>query len=221
MTQLKSPSLDPLSSPHPLPWNWVLTTHASVSQSEGSGLQYYQTPPLGSPDGEYRAYARIVLRVEPALYRSRVSSQLFVEHCRTGNEQLIYATSPMAAATLAGSGESELNGTIVGSIPLSWSKNGDRLLVRHFEGLFCASEATDYALIWDRRQRHPLTLAPNRIHHTHAILLGWSEADPNRVLFRVGCLGKPDWQNYSVNLSGVTMNAEDDRAVVFGHRMNG
>jgi hypothetical protein len=220
MTQVISSS-DPLSSPHPVPWNWVLSTHRTVSQNEGSGLRYYQTPPLGSPDGEYRAYARIVLRVEPQLYRSRVSSQLLVENCRTGNEQQLYATSPMALATVAGSDESELDGTIALSMPLSWSKNGDRLLVRHFEGLFCASEATDYALIWDRRQRHPLTLAPNRIHHTHAVLLGWSEAHPNQILFRVGCLGKSDWHTCSVNLSGVTMNAENDRAVVFGKAISG
>lgn len=218
MTQVIS-SIDPLNSPHPLPWNWVLTTHNTVSPSEGSGLRSYQTPSLGSPDGEYRAYARIVMHVEPQLYRSRVSSHLFVENCRTGNEQQIYATAPMAAATLARSEESELDGTIVVSMPLSWSKSGNRLLVRHFEGLFCSSEATDYALIWDCHQPNSLTLAPNRIYHTHAILLGWSEADANRVLFRVGCLGKPDWDTCSVNLSGVTMEAEDDRAVVFGKTM--
>ncbi|MGB7059990.1 MAG: hypothetical protein WBD58_19955 [Geitlerinemataceae cyanobacterium] len=210
------PSDDPLGSPHPLPWNWVLTTHATVSQQEGCGQHSYQTPPLGSPDGEYRAYTRIVLHVEPALPRSRVSSQLCLENCRTGNEQIIHATAPMAAATLAGSTESELEGTIALSMPLSWSQNGDRLLVRHFEGLFCASEATDYALIWDRRQPNSLTLAPNRIYHTHAILLGWSEADPSRVLFQVGCMGKSDWRTCSVNLSGVTMDADGDRAVVFG-----
>lgn len=216
MTQVLS-SIDPLSSPHPIPWHWVLSTQAAISRNEGSGLRDYQTPPLGSPDGEYRAYARIVLRVEPQLYRSRVSSHLFIENCRTGHEQIIHAAAPMATATIAGSNEAELQGTIALSMPLSWSKKGDRLLVRHFEGLFCTSEATDYALIWDRRQQNSLTLTPNRIHHTYATLLGWSEAHPNQVLFRIGCLGKPDWRNCSVNLSGVTMDAEGDRAMIFGH----
>lgn len=169
---------------------------------------------MGSPDGEYRAYARIILRIEPQLYRSRVSSQLSIENTRTGHEQIIHAAAPMATAAVASSPEAELDGTIAISMPLSWSKSGDRLLVRHFEGLFCASEATDYALIWDRRQQTSLTLAPNRIHHTHATLLGWSQADPHRVLFRIGCLGKSDWRICSVNLSGVTMDAQDDRPVV-------
>lgn len=209
--------MDPLSSPHPIPWNWILTTQTEVSQGEGSGLRSYQTPPMGSPDGEYRAYARILLRVEPQLFQTRVSSQMLIENSRTGREEILQAAAPMATAAVAGSSEAELDGTIAISIPLSWSKNGDRLLVRHFEGLFCASEATDYALIWDRRQQTTVTLAPSRIHHTHATLLGWSEADPNRVLFRIGCLGKPDWRTCSVNLSGVTMDAQDDRSVVYGH----
>ncbi|RMG08823.1 MAG: hypothetical protein D6728_13730 [Cyanobacteria bacterium J055] len=210
------PSSDPLGSPHPLPWNWVMTTHATICQQQGGGGRHYQTPPLGSADGEYRAYSRIALRADPTLYRSRASSQLFVENCRTGNAQQIHATSPMAAATDAGVEEAELEGTIALSIPVSWSQNGDRLLIRHFEGLFGASEASDYAVIWDRRQSTAMTLAPNRLYHTHAILLGWSEIDPNRVLFRVGCLGKPDWHTYAVNLSGVTLDAEGDRAMVFG-----
>lgn len=151
-------------------------------------LHYYRSPSLVSPDGMYAAYSHIQMQSQPELYRSRVSSVMFVENLQTGELQVINATSPLADNPLV---LMEVPGVISILTPVGWSKTSDRLLARQFEGLFSSSDASDFAVIWNRQQNRTSTVAPSQIAYNHdiSILLGWSQVDPNQVLFRAGNLG--------------------------------
>lgn len=211
---------DPLNSPYPVPWNWILETHARVSTTSGSGLRYYRTPSLVSPNGEYAAYSRIQLQVQPQLYRSRVSSVMFLENLKTGQLQAIAARSPLANNPFNGTPASQMPGVFSMLIPVAWSQLGDRLLARQFEGLFNTSDASDYAVIWDQQLNRTTTVAPQQVNYSHAILLGWSQTYGNRVLFRAGQLGDEQWSLWAVDTAGDTQLAADDRPMLFGHFVN-
>jgi hypothetical protein len=194
--------IDPLNSPHPIPWSWVM---ANLTDSN-STQHYYRSHSLVSPDGEYKAYSRIQMQVEPEVYLSRVSSVLFLENLKTGDLQAITATSPFAENPFIGN-SSGLAGTISIVLPISWSASGDRLLAREFESIFSSDIASDYALIWDKTLNAATTVAPTEIEYTNAILLGWSEDDQNCVLFRAGNLGQSPWPLWTVNSQGDTLEA--------------
>jgi hypothetical protein len=168
-----------------------------------------------SPDGEYIAYSQITLQVVPKLQRCRASSQVYIENLDTGESYPIAPGSPMAVCGVSAIDAMQLQGTIAIGIPVSWSPTGDRLLIRQFEGVFCTSEATDYAVVWERRNNRTLTLAPTRLHYTHAILAGWSEQHSDRVLFQVCVMGERSPILYGVNLSGVTLSADGDQPRVY------
>lgn len=206
---------DPLGSPHPVPWNWVMTTHADDNSKHSFGLHYYRSPSLISPDGRYAAYSRIQMRSQPELYRSRVSSTMFVENLQTGDLQVINATSPLADNRL-------VSGTISILTPVSWSKLSDRLLARQFEGLFSSSDASDFAVIWNRQQNRTSTVAPSQTKYNYEIsmLLGWSQINPYQVLFRAGNLGDQQWPLWAVADNGQTVAATNvDQAIVFGKQI--
>lgn len=206
---------DPLGSPHPVPWNWVMTTQADDNSKHSFGLHYYRSPSLISPDGRYAAYSRIQMRSQPELYRSRVSSVMFVENLQTGDLQVINATSPLADNRL-------ISGTISILTPVSWSKLSDRLLARQFEGLFSSSDASDFAVIWNRQQNRTSTVAPSQTKYNYEIsmLLGWSKINPYQVLFRAGNLGDQQWPLWAVADNGQTVAATNvDQAIVFGKHL--
>lgn len=212
--------IDPLDSPHPIPWNWVMTTHADVTAKGASGLRYYRSQSLVSPDGQYAAYTRIQMDVQPELYRSRVTSVMFLENLKTGDLRTITASSPLADNPLAANEEADMPGTIAILIPISWSPDGDRILARQFEGLFSTSDASDYAVIWDRKLNRTSTVAPDRSQYSTAVLLGWSRTNPGRVLFRAGELGEENWPLWAVDINGQTIAATEDKPAVFGQRVN-
>ena len=208
--------IDPLDSPHPVPWNWVMTTHAEVTANGGTGLRYYRSPSLVSPDGQYAAYSRIQLQVQPELYQCRISSVMFVENLRTGDLRTISASSPLADNPFVSNEEADMPGIIAILIPISWSAKGDRVLARQFEGLFSTSDASDYAVVWDRQQNRTTTLSPNNDDYTNAVLLGWSRTNPDQVLFRAGELGEEEWPLWAVDLNGQTVAAIEDKPLIFG-----
>lgn len=215
--------MDPLDSPHPIPWNWVITTHADVSSKLGYGLRYYRSQALISPDGRYAVYSRIQMQVQPELYYSRVVSVMFVENLQTGKLQVVNATSPLADNPLVAGEDADLPGTISVLTPIGRSETGDRLLARQFEGLFNSSDATDFAVIWNRQQNRSSTIAPSQTKYNHeiSILLGWSQAEPNQVLFRAGNLGDEQWPLWAVAGNGMTVAATDmDQPLVFGQRLD-
>lgn len=218
-SELSAP-IDPLNSPYPVPWNWVMQTYEDVSSQEGSGVRYYRSHSLLSPDGEYAAYSRIQMQVQPELYRSQVSSVMFLENLRTGQLQEVKASSPLALHLMI-RGKAATPGIISILAPIGWSNSSDRLLARQFEGFFSTSDASDYAVIWHRNQNRTTTLAPSQSHNSHAmsILLGWSKTDPTQVVFRVGELGDEQWQMWTVAQSGRTTPATIvEQPVVFGLR---
>ncbi|KAM3091957.1 hypothetical protein ACKFKF_32320 [Phormidesmis sp. 146-12] len=207
--------IDPLNSPHPIPWSWVM---ANLSDSQ-STQHYYRSHSLISPNGEYKAYSRVQMLVEPEIYLSRVSSVLFLENLRTGDLQAITATSPFAENPFIGN-SSDLAGTISIVLPISWSAAGDRLLSREFESIFGSDIASDYALIWDKTLNAATTVAPTGIEYTNAILLGWSAEENDRALFQAGNLGESPWPLWAVNSQGDTLAAADDQPKTYGQVTN-
>jgi hypothetical protein len=218
-----SVQLDPLNSPYPVPWNWVLATLAEMSRSNTSILRYYRSQSLISPDGEYAAYSRIQMQGSPQFTQSRVSSVLFLENLRTGDLQTITASSPLADNPFGNGNltpvEVEAGGIAI-LIPVAWSETGDRILAREFESLFGSDIASDYAVVWDRQQNRTYTVAPTRVQYTNAVLLGWSQTHPGRVLFQAGNLGDTQTMLWAVDFSGSTTAAIEDQPVAFGRVSN-
>jgi hypothetical protein len=211
--------LDPLNSPYPIPWNWVLATLAEVGQTKAPRLRYYRSQSLISPDGQYAAYSRIQMQVFPDFTQSHISSVLFLENLRTGDLQTIAASSPFADNPFMGQ-EASQNGTIAILIPVAWSERGDRILAREFESIFSSDIASDYAVVWDRQLNRTYTIAPTRIQYSNAILLGWSRTRPDQVLFRAGNLGEEEWPVWAVDFSSQTVAAIEDQPVTFGQVVN-
>ena len=208
--------IDPLNSPYPVPWEWITATHAKVSSTNGTGLRYYRSPSLISTSGEYAAYSRIELKIHPEFSRCRVSSVMFVENLRTGELQTVVAASPLAESGFYASDDTDMSGTIAIMVPVSWNQTGTRFLAREFEALFNSSDMSDYAVIWDRHDNYTYTVVPARSLYTHAVLLGWSQVCPGRVLFRAGNLGDRFWPLCAVDTAGQTVAVGEDKPLVFG-----
>lgn len=216
-----STRLDPLNSPYPVPWTWVMTMVTENPAQRSPILRYYRSPSLVSPDGCYAAYSRIQLRIQPDPTQTQVASVLFLENLKTGALQVITASSPLADNPFVSGDEAEHPGSIAMIIPIAWSKAGDRILAREFESLFGTGLASDYAVVWDQHQSQAHTIAPTPVNYSNAILLGWSQSDPDRVLFRAGHMGEEQWPVWAVNLHGQTVEADvGDRPVVFGELVN-
>ncbi len=211
---------DPLGSPHPIPWTWVLQTQDQVSSTYGTGTRYYRSPSLISPDGQYAAYSRIQLQVSPELYNSRVTSVMFVENLSTKHLRAVTAASPLGNNPLTATEETLRPGIISILTPVAWSAAGDRVLARQFEGWFSTSDASDYAVVWDRNGDRTHTITPNPVRYEISVLLGWSQVHPNQVLFRAGNLGEENWSMWAVNPEGETILAIDDQPMVFGKLVN-
>jgi hypothetical protein len=219
---------DPLGSPHPIPWKWIVSTHKAVSTKNGTGVRYYRSVPVMSPDGRYAVYSRVQLEVKPEMYNSRVTSVLFVEDTKTKQLRIVSSTAPVSDPLLATtpklsavSQQPEENGTIGVLVPVSWSEKGDRFLARRFESIFNTADLTDSAVIWDRQKNHANTVSPTAgngqdEHEKIAILLGWSKNQPDNVLFRVGEMGEENWPLVQVASDGKTVTTTDvDQPVTY------
>lgn len=212
-----TPQIDPMNSPYPVPWQWVMETFDKVRSTTGAGVRYYRSPSLMSPNGEYAAYSRIEMHVEAQLYECYVSSVMFVEHLATGDLQTIMASSPIATHQMDNPRPYSFPGAIAILIPVSWNSAGNQLLARQFEALFSTSDMSDYAVIWDQQHKQTYTLAPHGRNYEYAMLLGWSQTYPGQVLFRAGNLGETSWPLWAVSTSGKTVSANQDRPLVFGN----
>jgi hypothetical protein len=217
-----SVQIDPLNSPHPIPWNWVLANLTAAQGHEAVYTQNYRSQSLVSPDRRYAAYSRIQMQIHPDFTQSQVSSVLFLENLRTGNLQTITASSPLSSSSevLETDPGAATAGTIAILIPIAWSERGDRILAREFESIFGSDIASDYAVIWDRQRNRTSTVAPTRIQYTNAVLLGWSQAHPEQALFRAGNIGDLQWPLWTVDLTGQTAAAPSDCPQVFGSSVN-
>lgn len=216
----QSISFDPLNSPYPVPWNWVMATLGEQKGVNNSLFRYYRSPSLVSPDDTYTAYSRIQLQSSPDFTKNRVASILFVENLQTGELQTILPAAPFADNPFVADAMVQQPGTIAILIPVAWSENGDRLLAREFESMFGSGLASDFAVIWERHSNRTYTLAPTQVQYSNAVLLGWSQAQPDRVLFRAGNMGEEEWPLYTVDVDGQTMYSPADQAIGFGQVAN-
>ena len=213
--------LDPLNSPFPVPWNWVMATLDECPTVTSPLLRYYRSPSLVSPDGQYAAYSRIQMRIQPDFTRSQVASVLFLENLRTGALQVITASSPFADNPFVPRPSATPLGTIAIIIPIAWSEQGDRILSREFESLFGTAVASDYAVVWEQRRNQTYTIAPTQVDYSNAVLLGWSGSYPDQVLFQTGHLGEEERSRWAVDVAGRTIAADpEDQPVVFGELVN-
>ncbi|MEM7579923.1 MAG: hypothetical protein AAF316_08720 [Cyanobacteria bacterium P01_A01_bin.80] len=218
---------DPIGSPHAIPWKWITATQEAVSANGGSGIRYYRSVPVTSPDGRYSIYSRVKLEAKPQMHKSRVSSVLFVEDRKTNNLKVVASTSalidPLLEAKKMQGKNSQLPGKIGVLVPIGWSENGERFLARKFEGLFNTAHASDQALIWNRQKNHANTVAPSQKNHQYdiAILLGWSKNAPDNVVFRTGEMGQETWPTITVANDGKTVaTPEVDQPTSFGRKVN-
>ncbi|MDZ8055959.1 MAG: hypothetical protein RMX68_000355 [Aulosira sp. ZfuVER01] len=219
---------DPIGSPHPIPWKWILATQEAIGSKGGSGVRYYRSVPVVSPDGKHIVYSRVRLEVKPEMYNSRVTSVLFVEDIQTKKLRVIASTSVLSDPLLQKQAQSaepaEGNGKIGVLVPVSWSEKGDRFLARKFEGIFNTADSTDRAVIWDRQNNQANTVSPvsdTDEHEKIAVLLGWSKSQPDHVLFRAGELGDEDWPLVKVAIDGKTVNTnpDTDQPITFGQKL--
>ncbi|MEH2110668.1 hypothetical protein [Nostoc sp.] len=222
--------IDPLGSPHPIPWKWITATQEAIASKGGSGVRHYRSVPVISPDGKYAVYSRVQLEVKPQMYNSRVTSVLFVQDMKTKKLWVMASTTPVSdpllkvkAVKAESSEETDPSGKIGVLVPVSWSEKGDRFLARKFEGLFNTGDSTDSAVIWDRQKNHANTVAPANEEEQHdkiAVLLGWSKSQPDHVLFRAGELGEENWPLMQVANDGKTMTTTDnDQPITFGKKV--
>lgn len=217
-------SFDPLNSPYPVPWNWVMATmNEQMAESRTSTqpmFRYYRSPSLISPDGDCVAYSRIQLQFSSDFTQNRVASILFVENSRTGELQTITPAAPFADNPFVADAMIQRPGTIAILIPVAWSENSDRLLAREFESMFGTGLASDFAVIWERSSNRTYTLAPTQVQYSNAVLLGWSQSHPNQVLFRAGNMGEEEWPLYRVDADGQTTLIPQDQPIGFGKFAN-
>lgn len=216
-----SVQLDPINSPYPVPWTWVMAT---LSESDrysvpNPKVRYYRSQSLVSPDGQYAAYSRIQVQLSQDFTQNRVASLLFLENLATGDLQTIAASSPFADNPFASHEASPRSGTIAILIPIAWSEESDRILAREFESVFGSDIASDFAVVWDRPSNQTYTIAP-QAQYSNAILLGWSQSHPGQVLFRAGMMGNENWPLYTVDVGGQTAYVSHDRPITYGQVVN-
>ncbi|MBV6621983.1 MAG: hypothetical protein KI793_03350 [Rivularia sp. (in: Bacteria)] len=216
---------DPIGSPHAIPWKWITATQETLSANGGSGIRYYRSVPVISPDGRYSIYSRVKLEVKPQMHKSRVSSVLFVEDRKTNHLKVVASTSalidPLLKSREVAGKDSQIPGKIGVLVPVGWSENGERFLARKFEGLFNTAHATDQALIWNREKNRANTVAPSQKNHQYdiAVLLGWSKNTPDNVVFKAGEMGQETWPTITVANDGKTVaTPELDRPTNFGRK---
>ncbi|MEH1769802.1 MAG: hypothetical protein V7L27_13065 [Nostoc sp.] len=222
--------IDPIGSPHPIPWKWITATQEAIASKGGSGVRHYRSVPVISPDGRYAVYSRVQLEVKPQMYNSRVTSVLFVQDMQTKKLWVMASTTPVSdpllrakAVKAESSEETDPSGKIGVLVPVSWSEKGDRFLARKFEGIFNTGDSTDSAVIWDRQKNHTNIVAPVNEEEQHdkvAVLLGWSKSQPDQVLFRAGELGEENWPLVQVTNDGKTVRTTDnDQPITFGKKV--
>ncbi|MEA5577318.1 hypothetical protein [Anabaena sp. UHCC 0451] len=217
---------DPMGSPHPIPWKWIMITQEAIGGKGGSGVRHYRSIPVVSPDGRYAVYSRVQLEVKPEMHNSRVTSLLFIEDRQTKRLQVMAKTAAISDPLLNQSisaHKTDTEGKIGVLVPISWSATGDRFLARKFVGIFNTADVTDHAVIWNRQENLTKTVAPTQNEDEHekiAILLGWSKKQPDHVLFRAGELGEENWPLVQVASDGKSTNVttDGDQPVTFGVR---
>jgi hypothetical protein len=169
-----------------------------------------------SPDRKYAAYSRIQMELNPDAIAHTVSSMLFLENLETGDLQFVTASSPAVRNPNIDASEYGQPGMIAILMPVAWSEMGDRLLIRGFDSMFGTDLASDYAVVWNQSDGALQAITPNNLTYSNAVLLGWSQANPENVLFRAGFLGDEQWPMVAVNMNSYAVAAGDDQPMAYG-----
>jgi hypothetical protein len=218
---------DPIGSPHPIPWKWIVATQEAIGSQGSHGVGYYRSLPVVSPDGKYAVYSRVKIEVKPEMYNTRVTSVLFIEDRETRKLRVMASTTsasdPLLNTQVTLPEQLNTEGKIGVLVPVSWSEKSDRFLARKFEGVFNTGDSTDHAVIWDRQKNHANTVTPAQAEDEHekiAVLLGWSKNQPDHVLFRAGEMGEENWPLVKVATDGKTVTTTDaDQPITFGEKL--
>ncbi|MFO0408568.1 MAG: hypothetical protein ACK50H_00215, partial [Dolichospermum sp.] len=116
---------DPIGSPHPIPWKWIMATQEAIGGRGISGVRYYRSLPVISPDGKYGIYSRVQMEVRPEMHNSRVKSVLFMEDRETKKLRVMISTDkeidPLLNKEVSLSEEADNDGKIKVLVPVSWS----------------------------------------------------------------------------------------------------
>ncbi|MEO1519492.1 MAG: hypothetical protein AAFU78_01775 [Cyanobacteria bacterium J06633_2] len=207
---------DPLNSPHPIPWAWIVAGQYASTPLLEPQMRYYRSQALVSPDRKYAAYSRIQMELSADIVSHRVHSILFLEDLQTGDLQFVTASSPaIRNPNMQFSGDRQ-PGMIAVLLPIAWSENSDRLLVRGFDSQFGTDLASDYAIVWERDTQKMRAIAPSSFQYSTSVLLGWSQNVSDRILFRAGQLGDEQWPMVAVDLNNNSTAATSDQPVAYG-----
>ncbi|NEQ97450.1 MAG: hypothetical protein F6K30_12115 [Cyanothece sp. SIO2G6] len=213
-------NVDPIGSPHPLPWSWVTDIQSRPFTSHLPQLFYYRSPALMSPDGDWAAYSRMQVRRVIDASQSQVSSILFLENMETGAIQFLTASSPAMQHVSLNGTDSQQPGMLSMLMPISWTETGDRVLVRAFEAIFNTDIAADYAIVWHQASNQAEAVVPTNAQYSNAILLGWSRNQPDRLLFQMGNLGDETWPLVTVGNTGDNTIATVDQPITYGQTVS-
>lgn len=146
-----------------------------------------------------------------------VDSMLFLEDLETGELNFVTASSPAVRNPNIEVSSYGQPGMIAVLLPIAWSETGDRLLVRGFDSRFGTDLASDYAIVWNRENNAMRAIAPSVFQYSNAVLLGWSQTNPNHALFRAGQLGDEEWPMVAVDMNnGSIALTNDDQPIAYG-----
>lgn len=213
------PQADPLNSPFPLPWAWIIEQQQLAAASHQAQTYAQKTATFISPDGLYQAQAELIFQAHPDFARNQLTSTLTITNTRTQAAQQWQSTS-LIDPELRQDLPPDDAGLIAVLWPVGWSASGEQLLVRHFQGLFSTDFASDVAVIWSRNEQTLTAVWPQSAEYDHAILLGWSQEQPNQVLFRTATMGEPQTQVWAVNHQQEMLARPNDRPQVYGQTLN-
>lgn len=198
---------DPLASAYPIPWRWVWGLQTQAQRTRRSLWGTTQSPVLVSPDGRYSVFSRVQVVAHRDYTRSQVSSTL---HIRRPGGALPLLVRPLGQPQVIQPGQ------IWVLVPVSWSADGNQLLVRQVAGWFGSSEISDSALVWQSDGIGVRAVAPQAVAHTHSLLLGWSREAPASILFATWLMGLERPSLWQVGLDGLTLAAREDEPVTYG-----
>jgi hypothetical protein len=204
---------DPLESQYPIPWQAIQQAQDQVTQTRRPQSFRYQSAVSVSPDREVKAYSELTLNLHPDLRQSLIQSEIVIQ---TGTQTHRFSSTMHLGMEGLQSSADKVPGTFSILMPAAWSADGQSILIRQLEGVFGSDVASDYALVWQRKQPVLQSYSPTPLDYDSATLMGWSQERPGEILFQTRQLGDPKGQLVTVHANGTTLAAPSDRPFQVG-----
>jgi hypothetical protein len=179
----------------------------------------YVSEAIASPDGQLKAHSVLSLELHPAVTQSRIVSHLIITDAKGAEIQRVASSMHLGDGMVKETSGASIAGTLSILMPATWSTDGQQLLARQFEAVFGSDVSSDYALVWSRKTQQSKTVAPVPQDYDTATLLGWSQRNPDQILFRTAILGETHTTLVAVNHNGTTVASEGDQILPLGHLM--